>query len=443
MNDANAIIERLGALFVESFHVEVPSSDTDLLETGVLDSFQFVELLFALEQRFGFRIKIESIDLDDLRTLSRILLRRRTGAAMATIRIFTEDDVPGAAALFARVYPEHRWRSQAAFESYFREIVFDNPWRDPEVPSWVAEEDGRISGFYVVLPRRMLLRGRPIRVAVGCQFMVNRDKRDTLTALQLAKACISGPQDLTLVDGANDLSRRMWMGIGGTASLLYSLQWTRPLRPARYVLSLLEERAAFPLPLALAARPLGALADALVSRLRPNRFLREQTELTEDALDPGTMLVHLPDMLRASALQPVYDARSLAWLFDQMARKTHHGRLRARAVRDHRERLLGWYLYYVQMGGVSEVVQLAARDGLYDRVLQRLLADAWRHGATAVRGRLDPQFALELSDRHCWFRCEHGWTLVHSQHADIMAAINQGDAFLGRLEGEWWLRFHG
>ena len=72
MTDANAIIERLGALFVESFHVEVPSSDTDLLETGILDSFQFVELLVQLEQRFGFRIKIEDIDLDDLRTLSRI-----------------------------------------------------------------------------------------------------------------------------------------------------------------------------------------------------------------------------------------------------------------------------------------------------------------------------------------------------------------------------------
>ena len=84
MNDANAIIERLGALFVEKFHVEVPSSDTDLLETGILDSFQFVELLVQLEQRFGFRIKIEDIDLDDLRTLSRIArLVVANGAAAA------------------------------------------------------------------------------------------------------------------------------------------------------------------------------------------------------------------------------------------------------------------------------------------------------------------------------------------------------------------------
>jgi acyl carrier protein len=68
----HAIIERLGALFVESFHIEVPSSDTDLLESGILDSLQFVELLYQLEQHFGLRIKIDDIELDDLRTLARI-----------------------------------------------------------------------------------------------------------------------------------------------------------------------------------------------------------------------------------------------------------------------------------------------------------------------------------------------------------------------------------
>jgi len=72
VKDADAIIERLGAVFVESFHMEAPSPDTDLLETGILDSFQFVELLVQLEQCFGLRIKIDDIDLDDLRTLKRI-----------------------------------------------------------------------------------------------------------------------------------------------------------------------------------------------------------------------------------------------------------------------------------------------------------------------------------------------------------------------------------
>jgi D-alanine--poly(phosphoribitol) ligase subunit 2 len=72
LTEANTIIERLGAVFVERFHIEVPSADTDLFESGILDSFQFVELLLELEQRFGLRIKLDDIELDDVRTLARI-----------------------------------------------------------------------------------------------------------------------------------------------------------------------------------------------------------------------------------------------------------------------------------------------------------------------------------------------------------------------------------
>ncbi|MBI3525703.1 MAG: acyl carrier protein [Betaproteobacteria bacterium] len=69
---ADAIIKQLQSLFVESLHIEVPSAETDLIETGLLDSLQMVELLLQLEQRFCFKIKIDEVDLDNLRTLSRI-----------------------------------------------------------------------------------------------------------------------------------------------------------------------------------------------------------------------------------------------------------------------------------------------------------------------------------------------------------------------------------
>jgi D-alanine--poly(phosphoribitol) ligase subunit 2 len=67
-----AIVEHLGALFTEQFHINVPSPDTDLLNAGLLDSLQFVELLLQLEQRFGIRVPIDSIELDDLRSLARL-----------------------------------------------------------------------------------------------------------------------------------------------------------------------------------------------------------------------------------------------------------------------------------------------------------------------------------------------------------------------------------
>jgi D-alanine--poly(phosphoribitol) ligase subunit 2 len=87
VTDTNAIIGRLGALFVESLHIEAPAADIDLFETGILDSLQLVELLLQLEQRFGFQIKIDDIDLDDLRTLAGIarLVAARTAGASSQV----------------------------------------------------------------------------------------------------------------------------------------------------------------------------------------------------------------------------------------------------------------------------------------------------------------------------------------------------------------------
>ena len=72
MNEKTAIRQRLLNLFADVFQIEAPAADLDLIETGVLDSLQLVELLYRLEREFGTRIPIEDIDLDDLRTLDRI-----------------------------------------------------------------------------------------------------------------------------------------------------------------------------------------------------------------------------------------------------------------------------------------------------------------------------------------------------------------------------------
>src|SRR3954468_5855486 len=186
---------------------------------------------------------------------------------MATLRICTANDVPAVVGLFERVYPDFRWASRPACESYFREMLFNNPWRDLGLPSWLAEENNQAVGFAGVVPRPMLFRGRSIRVAVGAQFMVDPELRHSLTGLQLVKAVLSGPQDLFIADGSNAQSRRMWQGIGGKVPLLHNLHWPRPLRPARQLLTLFEQIKGYR-SLAMAARPLCAAADALAARLR-------------------------------------------------------------------------------------------------------------------------------------------------------------------------------
>jgi acyl carrier protein len=59
-------------LFLDQLHIEVPSLDGDLLQTGLLDSLKLIERLTCLEAQFGTHIGMQSLDPDNLRSISRI-----------------------------------------------------------------------------------------------------------------------------------------------------------------------------------------------------------------------------------------------------------------------------------------------------------------------------------------------------------------------------------
>ncbi len=163
--------------------------------------------------------------------------------------------------------------------------------------------------------------------------------------------------------------------------------------------------------------------------MRPNGFHRDDPETTDRALVAADMLEHLPDVVRGSALQAVYDRRTLGWLLEELGQKVRHGELRARIVVDATQHVLGWYLHYAAAGAVSELVHIGARKGAFDAVLRRLLRDAWRQGAVAVRGRLDPAYLEALSERHCWLRREDPWTLVHARDPGTGGFLRAGNRF--------------
>jgi D-alanine--poly(phosphoribitol) ligase subunit 2 len=66
------IVARIQSLFEDSLGLAAPAADTDILETGLLDSLALVTLLFGIEQEFGTKIALESLEIDDFRTVARI-----------------------------------------------------------------------------------------------------------------------------------------------------------------------------------------------------------------------------------------------------------------------------------------------------------------------------------------------------------------------------------
>jgi methoxymalonate biosynthesis acyl carrier protein len=78
-----ALVRELNALFREKLFIEVPSPDTDLIESGLLDSLQLVQLLLLIEESLGLRLPLDEVDLDDLRSVTRLAHLIATRSAQA------------------------------------------------------------------------------------------------------------------------------------------------------------------------------------------------------------------------------------------------------------------------------------------------------------------------------------------------------------------------
>jgi hypothetical protein len=256
-----------------------------------------------------------------------------------------------------------------------------------------------------------------------------------VAAAQLLRKALAGPQDLTISDGANESARRMWEALGGATSSLYSLQWRRLLRPAHCVLQLASRRRGFGA-VRLAA-PIASLADAYAAR----RKLRGGGGLTEEPLDAASLLAAMTPLASRVALSPRYDFAALEWLLEQAQAKRRHGELQARLLRDPAGKIAGWFLYYLKRG-TSRVLQVEARKGSEPAVLDQLFHHAWRHGAVALEGRMQPRLAPALSERQCFF-VGGPFALIHAREPAVLATLDRGDALFSRLEGEWWMRFFG
>ncbi len=355
---------------------------------------------------------------------------------MDLIRPFQRQDIPRVLELFRAAFLNNGNHAPAGLESYFDRAIFQNPWYDEELPSFVhAQSDGSIAGFVGVQPKRLKLRGRRLRVAVATKLMV-APTAGPLVAARLLGRVFAGPQDLLLSDISNAAGRRIWEGLGGVTVLLYSLQWQRLLRPVRHGLSWLRARGV-PGVITRALNPLGSVADSLLTRWSAPSASSAGDGYSVEDLPLDVLATRLPDLLGGRALQPEYDEPWLQWILELAQQNDPQRVLRRRLVRDARQDPAGWFLYFLESQGAAEVVQLVARKNAAAAVFQALLADASTAGAAMVSGRLEPGMVTEMSERHCYFREAGLWTLAYTKQAEILDAILGGSAFLSRLEGEW------
>lgn len=360
--------------------------------------------------------------------------------SLSNIRPFEPGDIPKVSALFEKVLAHGAPVTESVLR-YYEEVFFENPWRDENLPSLVYEtRDKDLAGFMGIVPRRMVFGDRILKVAATNQFMVDPAWRSRLVGIQLLRHFFQGPQDLAIADNAGEEGRRVWEGCGGRCSVLRSIHWTRPLRPCEYVRQLVRKRK-FMGPIAAFMLPGTRAADALATRMPQSPFCLRKPKLTLTEVSCKAMAVQLSRQQFLQKLRPDYDERAATWLLRMVAKYKCRGEFFCVLVHDEERNVVGWFQYDLCRDGLSEVVQLCADRGRFREVIDHLFYHAWERGAVALRGRIDPEYAQELSDAYCLFRRDGPWALIHSNQPDVLDAFYNNDAFFSRLEGEWWINF--
>jgi hypothetical protein len=190
---------------------------------------------------------------------------------------------------------------------------------------------------------------------------------------------------------------------------------------------------------AAAAAPLCRLADAALARFSPGCFPQPRAPLRCQDLEVPALL-ECTRVFWRHGLRPEYDEYSLRWLLDLARHSGPENLLEKVGVWNTAGNLVGWYVYCLNRERVAEVLQIGSERNFGQAVLDHLLHRAWRQGAVAATGRLDPNFIWNLGAAYAVN--PRYWMLVHSRNRELLDTVARGELFLTRLDGEWCLQFH-
>ncbi len=361
---------------------------------------------------------------------------------MDTVRPFIPEDIPAVAALFQRVFRHRSSPPTRDLTGYLDAIYFHSPLSAPDLPSFVYDAGGKITGFIGVLPFPFQMDGKPVRAVIGGNYMVDPDIRNPLAGVKILRAFFGGKQEVALTDTSNETGRRMWEGMGGVTLQMYSLLWLRVLRPAGFGVSLLARKTAGA-PFALLSRPLTPVIDAIMTGMVHSPLREEPSNLSVGELTPESLLDALNAVATPLAFRPAYDGAYITWLLSMARQKREFGDFASALLSDDSGGLAGWYMYYPHPGEIGQVLQVCAVPGKLDGVLSHLFEDARSRGTVALIGKGDANVISTYTAHNCIFFQRSMYTQVQTKRQDVVQALLSGKAFLTRLEGEWWTRLQG
>ena len=361
---------------------------------------------------------------------------------MSEIRNCTREDIPAVAALFQKTFRNSNAPPPRSLEVCLADSFLDHPRYDPDIASRVhVDANGVVSGFIGVFPGRFEFRGRPVRAAIAGTLMVENPEREPLAGAKLLRSVIKGPQDISISETTNLVSKRLWEPLGGKVVPLLSLDWFRVMRPGSAALSMLAEkypRATLLAPATRAADWIGASWTRRV--LQPGESPARLTANTEPS--DSEFAAAVLELARPVELRPAWREDDLEWFLAQAAQKARYGSLRRTIVRGRKGELAGCYLYHGAPRRMGRVLQLLAAPNSFGDVVDCLFSEADRAGLAGLRGRCAPLLMDALLTRRCIF-LHRASTVIQTADRALAGIVEAGGALLTGLAGESWTRLVG
>ncbi len=343
--------------------------------------------------------------------------------------------------MFARVLMKQRRAPSGDLADYFDELVFGAGQNGGEARSRVfVDKAGDVRGFIGIWPRRMVLQGRTIEAAAAGSLMVDRPEENPIAGARLLRSFLTGPQDLSFSETANDISQRMWERAGGERLAASSLDWVRVLRPARFAINVAGN--AFR-PASLLS-PFAAGVDSLVGALGRNTLApaSEPAGVRDAEASSAEIAEAISQLSESYSLHPDWDAPDLRVLLAHAASKERYGKLYRRIVYARGGAVAGCYLYYGRPGEIARVLQVLAQPHSVGLVVDSLFRHAASIGCSAVRGRAEPDLLDALIARRCVL-FHVAAMVVHARDKALLAEVRRSRALLTGLAGETWTRLIG
>lgn len=354
---------------------------------------------------------------------------------MGKVRYIELSDIEQVVDLNIKSFVRSKDLSREQQYDLFKEVCFNNPWYNDQVRSLVYEDsNGNIKGFLCVIPKHFVFEGLHIVVGVAQHLMVDQVP---MASLQLFKKFLSGPQDLSITDMAVDIGKPLWERLGGNTIYLHSIYWRKPLRMLSFLSSMTltgiyQKKCFYPV------KSLLRVADNVMSKIPSSYVKFKNSSFLLDELDEKDFLSYIENFINGKSLRPIYNNKSISWLFSRLKNETRFGEFQKIKVLDPEGNLLGWFLYNLLKDGTSNVIQIVAYDHSMELVLKALFYDAFSKGAIELVGRLDPKYMKIYFNSRCLFMPGRNWMLAHSRNKNIINSLHNNDMFFTRLEGDLW-----